>query len=155
MHKSIIPPKAPKDKTGWRRFAVQLPGCPDAQGWEHFKNGLRVISDINVAEGILTNDVLPQYHLSISKVGRGGMVERCLLAEAMWVLHQFGLDDALEDNHTSIARSFWRPLADNLAGIECQCKGTEAAITEGDFTWRPLKQDNYDRSKRLAEGGAV
>lgn len=53
----------------------------------------------------------------------------------------FQLDNGWEeDNHVpyGIARNFWRPLAENLVGIECKCKEEEPAIVEdkGDYVWR-------------------
>jgi hypothetical protein len=66
---------------------------------------------------------------------------RCDSNEAKWVLDQFGLEGAEEDNHVpfGIVRNFWRPVADKLVGIECQCKAEEPEIREdkGDFIWRP------------------
>ena len=61
--------------------------------------------------------------------------------EAKWVLAEFGLDGAEEDNHVphGIVRNFWRPVASGLVGKECRCKAEEVVIREnkGDFVWRP------------------
>lgn len=81
-----------------------------------------------------------EYHLSISKQHYGQGIQRCNSAEAKWVLDQFGLDGAEEDNHVpnGKVRNFWRPVADRFVGLECECKAEEPAIVEdkGDFIWR-------------------
>ncbi len=78
-----------------------------------------------------------EYHISVTKFG----MKRCDSKEAKWVLRQFGLDGFEEDNHVpyGIARHFWRPVAENLVGIECKCKEDEPEIVEdkGDYVWRP------------------
>lgn len=65
---------------------------------------------------------------------------RCTSAEASFVLHHFGLEDAREDNHvpSGMVRNFWRPVNDNLSGYECPCVDEEPAMREdkGDFIWR-------------------
>jgi hypothetical protein len=83
----------------------------------------------------------PEYHVSISKQLFAGPT-RCTSDEARWVLEQFGLDGAEEDNHVpgGVVRNFWRPVATGLIGLECECKAEEPAIREdkGDFVWRPV-----------------
>jgi len=78
-----------------------------------------------------------EYHISITKMG----MKRCDSNEAKWVLRQFGLDGWEEDNHVpyGVARHFWRPVAENLVGLECKCKADEPEIVEdkGDYIWRP------------------
>ena len=80
-------------------------------------------------------DVGPEYHLSISLSG-----QRCSTADAVWVLAQFDLSDAKEDNHvpSGNVRNFWRPVADKFSGYECPCQESEPAMREdkGDFVWR-------------------
>jgi hypothetical protein len=106
------------------------------------KSNLAVISAVEVASepGM---DKGFEYHVSISKQFPGGFSGRCDSNEAKWVLDQFGLDGAEEDNHVphGIVRNFWRPVADRLVGIECPCKAEEPAIREdkGDFVWRPTE----------------
>lgn len=139
MIESIIKPKRPI-APGWR----QIKGVPlplDATGvayqvWAHDGNNLGVISAVEVAaekEGMKA--LGPAYHLSVSAFG-----ERCSSADALWVLGQFDLTDALEDNHVESGkvRNFWRYVADNLSGIQCGCVDEEPAMREdkGDFVWR-------------------
>ena len=84
----------------------------------------------------------PEYHISVSQHSalRDGPVRADTLA-AKWVLAQFGLDGALEDNHVphGIVRNFWRPVSEPLVGRVCPCNATEVEIREnkGDFVWRP------------------
>lgn len=141
MFERVIQPKRPKENSGW----VQIPypkhmldpllqvDPPDM--WEHI-DGFRVLSAVEKPTPLPGEvDVGPEYHLSISR-NRW----RCTLADAMWVLGQFDLADAKEDNHVpnGFVRNFWRPVADNLSGFECPCQETEPAIREdkGDFVWR-------------------
>lgn len=134
---SVIRPKRPHG-TGWLR--EQNPnelvsmGFP-AEAWQHLNSGIFVISAVEVASDD-DIDKGPEYHISISKPGR----RRCTSQEAKWVLRQFGLEEAEEDNHVpnGFVRNFWRPVADRLVGLECKCKADEPAIREdkGDFVWR-------------------
>lgn len=106
------------------------------------KTHLQVISAVEVA-----NDQIPpkgpEYHISISRLDETLRPYRCTSAEATWVLRQFNLDGAEEDNHVpdGVVRNFWRPVAEPLVGLECVCKAEEPAIVEdkGDFVWRPTK----------------
>lgn len=115
-------------------------GYPSRAFW-FLPRGLLVISAVEaVSDGKI--DKGPEYHISISKLVRLGVIKRCDSNEARWVLDQFGLDGAEEDNHVpgGKVRNFWRPVAAGLVGIECECKAEEPAIVEdgGDFIWRPL-----------------
>lgn len=82
----------------------------------------------------------PEYHLSISHPVSPGVSRRCDRNAARWVLREFGLEGAKEDNHVpgGQVRNYWRPVADKLVGRECLCVEDEPAIVEdkGDFTWR-------------------
>jgi len=142
---------------GWEKLHNTIPTGYPNEGWLHRKRQLMVISAVESADGILTGQPCAQYHVSITGRTRNGQPKRCSLDEARWVIHQFGIPEALEDNHGPLVRSWWRPVADNLAGVDCECKGTEAPITDGDFTWRPLTQSNHDqgsaRLERLLEAG--
>ena len=135
---SIISPKEPVDKRGWRK----LPTPPSwvslgyaAVAFENDSHQVTVISAVEVADGLTADKKVPQYHLSISSYDG-----RAPLHLAMWVLGQFDLIDAEEDNHVpgGMARHFWRPVADKLSGIECECKDSEPVIVEdkGDYVWR-------------------
>jgi hypothetical protein len=136
---SIIQPKRPTGK-GWRQI-VGVPLPIDNEGypyeiWAHDENGLGVISAVEVAAEQTGMPALgPAYHLSVSAFG-----QRCSSADAIWVLAQFDLVDAKEDNHTPSGkvRNFWRYVADNLSGYDCACVETEPAIREdkGDYVWR-------------------
>ena len=105
----------------------------------HNGSRLAVISAVEVASepGM---DKGFEYHVSISKQLSGGIGVRCDPNEDAWVLAQFGLEGAEEDNYVphGYVRNFWRPVAAGLVGIECPCKADEPAINEdkGDFVWR-------------------
>lgn len=138
---SIVGPKRPVGQ-GWRRIhGIKLPlegeGYP-YEVYEHTSTRLLVISAVEVAsEKVGVPAIGPAYHLSISLSG-----QRCSSADAVWVLAQFDLVDALEDNHvpSGRVRNFWRYMADNLSGMECPCVDDEPAIREdkGDFVWRGI-----------------
>lgn len=136
---SAVAPKHPNG-AGWRL----VPGCSllDAEGYPyacfaHDESGMCVISAVEVAAEVVGKPAIgPAYHLSVSRYG-----ERCSSADALWVLGQFDLSDAKEDNHvpSGKVRNFWRYVADNLSGLSCPCEATEPTIREdkGDFVWRP------------------
>jgi hypothetical protein len=104
--------------------------------WAHDASKLGVISAVEVASEAPGLPALgPAYHLSVSRFG-----QRCTSADALWVLAQFDLVDAKEDNHVpgGQVRNFWRYVADNLSGHECACVDVEPEIREdrGDYVWR-------------------
>jgi hypothetical protein len=137
----IVPVLRPKG-AGWtevpgvQRFTGGFPG----RAYSH-KEGLFVISAVEVASDNDGIDRGFEYHISISRPTQPGMVARCTSNEAKWVLDQFGLDGAEEDNHVPFGkvRNFWRAVATSLVGLECSCKAEETAIVEdkGDYVWRP------------------
>lgn len=141
---SVIQPRRPTGP-GWRQIhdratnaSMSRLGSAAFAVWAHDEHGLGVISAVEVAEEIGATEVLgPQYHLSVSAFG-----QRCTSADALWVLAQFDLVDAKEDNHvpSGRVRNFWRPVADRLSGYECPCADSEPAIREdkGDFVWRAV-----------------
>lgn len=144
MINSIIKPKRPSSG-GWELDRNWTPpaqlaamGYP-VQAWWHEAYGLFVLSAVEVATEPGKVDLGPEYHISISKDGL-----RCSSADALWVLAQFDLLDALEDNHVpnGRVRNFWRPVADHLSGYECSCVAVEPAMVEdkGDFVWRGITQ---------------
>lgn len=130
---------------GWRelpmdkRFSMGFP----SRAFMHDQSGLAVISAVEVAK-----DDGPEkgfeYHISISKRQMNGSGCRATSNEAKWVLRQFELDGAEEDNHVpnGFVRNFWRPVVENLVGLECPCKDEEPAILEdkGDYVWRAIKE---------------
>lgn len=137
----IIKPKRPTG-SGWS------PGEPPpawvtlgfaGERWLHMETRLQVISAVEVAGDADGVDKGPEYHVSISSWDASG-TKRCTSADAIWVLVQFDLIDAEEDNHVpnGLVRNFWRPVADKLVGIECGCKDAEPAVREdkGDYIWR-------------------
>jgi hypothetical protein len=121
---------------GAHRFSFGFP----ARSYLH-KDGLFAISAVEVATDKDGIDRGFEYHISISRPVAPGITSRCTSNEAKWVLDQFGLDGAEEDNHVpnGRVRNFWRTVATGLIGLECACKKEEPAIREdkGDFVWRP------------------
>ena len=138
---SVLRPKG----SGWRelpcdkRFSLGYP----ARTFFHAKSNLAVISAVEVADDGKI-DKGPEYHVSISKQTVLGPI-RCDSNEAKWVLDQFGMNGAEEDNHVphGTVRNFWRPVATRLIGLECGWKAEEPAIVEnkGDFIWRHAPQE--------------
>lgn len=123
---------------GANKFTLGFP----ARSYFHRRSNLFVISAVEtVSDGKI--DKGPEYHISISKPVAPGVSARCDGNDAKWVLDQFGMDGAEEDNHVpgGKVRNFWRPVASRLIGLECECKGDEPAIIEdkGDFIWRPVQ----------------
>lgn len=138
---NIIKPKRPVGP-GWQQFEPPPQWVTMGyvgESWGHIETGLYVISAVEVAkdEGGVSKG--PEYHLSMSQQSTRE-VRRCSSADALWVLAQFDLLDAEEDNHVpdGKVRNWWRPVADHLVGIECACKADEPAIREdkGDYVWR-------------------
>lgn len=124
---------------GWREVDWKLPGTnAPHRAFFHDRASLGVISAVEVVDdGVIGG---PEYHLSISRQHRTLGPRRCTSEEARWVLVQFRLEGAKEDNHVpgGMVRNFWRPVADHLVGRECLCVADENAISEdrGDFIWR-------------------
>jgi len=143
---AIIKPRRPSG-TGWSGpypvpEAVTL--GYDGEWWKH-DSGLKVISAVEVAKDTDGIDRGPEYHVSISRrPARAPAPVRCSTAEALWVLGQFDLIEAEEDNHvpSGVVRNFWRPVADQFVGMNCACKDTEPAIKEdkGDYVWRGVER---------------
>lgn len=104
----------------------------------HVASSLAVISAVEFVDDGKVDG--PEYHLSISRQHRTLGTRRCSSTEARWVLVQFGMDGAHEDNHVphGLCRNFWRPVADPMVGRECLCVEHENAIREdkGDYVWR-------------------
>ena len=139
---SIIKPKRPLFE-GW----VRQPDPPqwvslgfECEAWFLPSAGFTVFSAVAVAKD---NDGIergPEYHLSMSRVAREGPPRRVSLQDAKQILKHFGVDGAEEDNHVpgGVVRNFWRPVAENMIGLECACKDDEPTIREdkGDYVWR-------------------
>jgi hypothetical protein len=130
---SIIKPKAPKGE-GWKFIQPFDSHGYDGAAYQHLKTGLCVISCVEVAEEKLG----PEFHVSVSKMG-----QRCSSEEAAWVVEQFDMLGADEDNHVPFGkvRNFWKPVAEKLHGYVCPCENDEQAIKEdkGDYVWREDK----------------
>ncbi len=139
LHKSITnitKPKKPIDGSRWQFYReMDIDPRFEAYAYRH-PDGFVVISAMEVADGILTNTPMAQFHLTISKSGR----RRCTSADAKFILKQFDMDLALEDNHveSGFVRNFWLPVNQDWIGKECECIDTEPAMIEdkGDFIWR-------------------
>lgn len=137
----IIKPKRPTGP-GWHQLPRphQWASSYPTEFWFHAANMLSVITAVEVANDGDGIDKGPEYHISISTPGPDGKPARVSSADALWVLAQFGVDGAEEDNHVpnGAVRNFWRPVADRLVGLECACKADEPEIREdkGDFIWR-------------------
>ena len=145
---SVIAPLRPVASvlSEWDQVGVPAParryGYP-VEAWYHRLNRLSVLSSVEGAIERVGHSVGPEYHISVSSRGLlAGRLERALSYEAKWVLAQFGLDGAREDNHVphGVVRNFWRPVAESFVGRECPCVATEVEIREnkGDFIWRPV-----------------
>jgi hypothetical protein len=110
----IIPVLRPKGD-GWtevpgaNRFSLGFP----ARAFS-YKDGLFVISAVEVASDKDGKDRGFEYHISISRPISPGLTSHCSSNEARWVLDQFGLEGAEEDNHVphGKVRNFWRPVAE-------------------------------------------
>lgn len=128
---SVIRPKEPRSDQ-WIELDSPIDTGFSLKVFQH-PEGFTAFSAVEAMED--EPEIGPEYHLSISK-NRG----RCTSAEALFVLAQFGLEDAKEDNHVpnGVVRNFWRPVNDKLSGYECPCKDKEPAMIEdkGDFVWR-------------------
>ena len=142
MAESIIKPKKPngswKPALWWQAPPkLKALGYP-VSAWENKKLKLFALSAVEVTDKEPRElDVGPEYHLSVSAYGK-----RCSVEKALIALKDFGLEDAIEDNHvpSGFVRNFWRPVADRYSGHECPCVDNEPAIKEdkGDFIWRGL-----------------
>ncbi len=138
----IIQPLAPKTTAEWR-FLGEIPR-EFTQGyfghyWMHVERLLCVMSCVEVARDADDIDKGPEYHVSLSR-RVGSDIVRADRNDARFVIKQFGLEDADEDNHVpgGVVRNFWMPVAEHLRGHVCPCKDTEPAMVEdkGDFIWR-------------------
>ena len=127
----------------WRQWPtpkhLAAEGYP-CERWYYAERMIQVISAVEVASDKDGSSNGPEYHISISRL-EGADPARVDSFTAQWVLKQFALEGAEEDNHVQggVVRNFWRPVAENLVGKECECKADEPAIVEdkGDFVWRP------------------
>lgn len=145
---SIVAPKAPKGRL-WTPGELPVDpswnsGYPHAL-WICYQRGLFVVSAVEkVQPAPGEEDVGPEYHLSISRRDPRHGIARCSSSDARWVLAQFDLEDATEDNHVpgGKVRNFWRPVADRFSGIICPCQDEEPAMREdrGDFVWRGVSR---------------
>jgi hypothetical protein len=146
---SVVQPLRPRDqgRTKWFRDLNIAAGLIRAgypiERWLHCATDIQVLSAVEVATDKDGSSNGPEYHISVSRavyVPKFHAV-RIDTNAAKWVLAEFGLDGAEEDNHVpgGVVRNFWRPVASGLVGKECRCKAEEVVIKEmkGDFIWRP------------------
>ncbi len=138
---SIIQAKQP-GLAGWREVPVppemmREPRVSACRAFFHDAHNIAVFSTVEFIDDGKVDG--PEYHLSMTRQYQHGL-RRCSSTEARWVLVQFRMPEAVEDNHVpnGLARNFWRPVADNLVGRECLCVESENAIREdkGDYVWR-------------------
>lgn len=137
---SLISVKRPQ-VPGWREIPIDGPIAQNkgpARAFFHEASDIAVISAVEFIDDGKVDG--PEYHLSISRQHRTLGTRRCSSNDARWVLRQFRVDEATEDNHVpgGLVRNFWRPVADPMVGRECLCVAGETAICEdkGDFIWR-------------------
>lgn len=128
-------PKRPW-RSGWQR----LPSLRDRielHRWWHARERLLVVSSAPVAE--FRGELRPQWQVSASKVFVGGHERRPTDDEVAFVLREFRIVGAEEDNHMpGLARHFWM-LCDLAPGDEmgCECKEGEETVVEPDgFKWQ-------------------
>lgn len=146
---SVVQPLRPLNqaRNQWFRDANIHPqllkdGYP-IERWLHYGTDIQVLSAVEVAVDKDGSSNGPEYHISASKAVYvpNFRAVRIDTNTAKWVLAEFGLDGAEEDNHVpgGVVRNFWRPVASGLVGKECRCKAEEVVIREnkGDFVWRP------------------
>ena len=143
----IIKPLRPFVQARNRWF--QRPAPPISDGyplelWTEYGSDVTVLSAVEVAKDKDGSSNGPEYHLSMSRASWPDGIYKPARVDtnmAKWVLAEFGLDGAEEDNHVpnGVVRNFWRPVAETLIGKECPCKAEEVVIREskGDFVWRP------------------
>jgi hypothetical protein len=137
---SVVSVKRPR-LAGWREVPIpsaKLARSGVVRAFVHDASSLAVISAVEVVDDGRVDG--PEYHLSVSRQHRALGTRRCSANEARWVLVQFGIPEAIEDNHvpSGLVRNFWRPVADPMVGRECLCVAGEPAIVEdkGDYVWR-------------------
>lgn len=145
MIESVIQPLEPI-RAGWECWGEHtvMFGYP-CKRWYHQASAIQVLSAVEVATDKDGSSNGPEYHVSVSRLrypfSRVAQPERVDTNDAKFVLAEFGLDGAEEDNHVpnGVVRNFWRPVASGLIGKECKCKAEEVVIREnrGDFVWRP------------------
>lgn len=136
----VLRPQGPgwREVPGGNRYSFGFP----CRAYFHDKTGLFVMSAVEVVKDGKLNKG-PEYHISVSRQTMAGPT-RCDSNAAKWALDQFKLDGAEEDNHvpSGVVRNFWRPVATDLIGLECECKAEEPAVREdkGDFVWRGITE---------------
>lgn len=139
---SVIQSLKPKGEN-WMELPVSMPTMAEsitATSWINRQYGFFVISAVEKADQGDGIDRGPEYHLSFTRRTSRGP-ERVDTNEANWILKEFGLEGAEEDNHVPYgkARNFWRTVREDMVGLECACKDEEPKIREnkGDYIWRP------------------
>lgn len=151
--------KLPSKLAGWRRSnrldpgQMELHSAISISAWQ--RRGVFLISSLELAEAPDgRKDVIPQWHVSMSKPGLG----RCSDVECQQALACFGLTGAEEDNHhPGVARHFWMPV-DPKRRVDCECKSDETVHTDVDgYKWsQPVDAcAGCDYEKMMAPQGLV
>ena len=122
---------------GWRSIPVKeaaavlrRPNIIAVSAWQ--RGPTCVISALELAEYPDGNGFGPQWHVSVSRLGK-----RPKWNDVRATLRAFGIvTDAEEDNHhPGNARHFWVPL-DPARRVECQCKADEEVVVDRDgYVW--------------------
>lgn len=118
---------------GWEEVAGawKSVGTLAASAWSRTSSGVFVISSLQMAELPSGKGTGPQWHVSVSRLGK-----RPRDIDVRAALRAFGLVGAEEDNHhPGIARQFWLPV-DPRHRVDCECKAEEEVVVEADgYRW--------------------
>lgn len=122
---------------GWTEIRVpaETPLLGDAtikaaSAWQ--RGATCVLSSLDDAELPDRSGIGLQWHISISRIGRGGATTRPHWNDVRAALRAFRMARAEEDNHEpGNARHFWMPL-DPAHRVDCECKTDEQVIVEPD-----------------------
>ncbi|MGL4297524.1 MAG: hypothetical protein ACRCW4_00430 [Candidatus Neomicrothrix subdominans] len=111
------------------------------RAWVHRHRPLVVLSAMEMAEAPDGDDVIPQWHLSITarsqdNEGRWSVPARPSADDLGHFVDTFGLTEwEIDNHHPGAAQHFWVPR-DPARRVDCQCKADEAIVVEPDgYTW--------------------
>ena len=119
------------DWTSDRLVAAAPSGRRLAIGQRWQSGPVVVISSLDMAKLPQSEEIGPQWHVSVSADGKRPKPHHVRRA-----LRAFDMADAEEDNHhPGVARHFFMPV-DPAARVTCECKEDETTIVEPDgYTW--------------------